>query len=84
MLMGLLWMGGLIMYGYASQMLGPLGLVLGWPIMMGCTVLTANAWGGVTGEWKGAPRVALWWVTIGVLLLIAGIIVISAATGPQN
>ncbi len=82
MLMGLLWMGGLLLYGYASRMLGPLGLVLGWPVMMGCTVLTANAWSAATGEWRGAPQSAILWITAGTLLLIAGICVISLAGRP--
>jgi len=82
LLMGLLWMGGLLMYGSASRMLGPLGLVLGWPIMMGCTVLTANAWGVITGEWRGAPVSAKAWVAVGVALLVAGIAVISQASPP--
>ncbi|MCP5115274.1 MAG: hypothetical protein GY953_30970, partial [bacterium] len=83
LLMGLLWMGGLLMYGYASRMLGPLGLVLGWPITMGCTVLVANAWGIVTGEWTGAPKSAKLWVSAGVALLIGGVALISAASGQQ-
>ena len=84
LLMGLLWMGGLLMYGYGSRLLGPLGLVLGWPIMMGCTVLTANAWGAVTGEWHGAPRSARFWIITGIILLIVGVSVIGYASKPAG
>ena len=80
-LMGLLWMAGLLLYGYGSRMLGSLGLILGWPVMMGCTVLTANAWGVATGEWVGASRAAKRWVTGGVILLVAGVLIISMAGG---
>jgi L-rhamnose-H+ transport protein len=77
--MGILWMGSNLLYGYGSQLMGPLGLTLGWPIMMGSVILTANGWGGVTGEWKGAPAAARVWIALGVLALLAGIQVIAAA-----
>lgn len=80
-LMGFLWMGGLVLYGYGSRLFGPLGLVFGWPIMMGTTVLAANVWGVVTGEWSGAPRAAKLWVGAGTTLLIGGVLIISLATG---
>jgi L-rhamnose-H+ transport protein len=80
-LMGALWMGGLLMFGYASRLMGPLGLVLGWPIMMGCTVIAANFWGAVTGEWNGAPPGAKVWIAVGVCVLIVGIGVIGIASG---
>jgi len=80
--MGLLWIGGYFLYGYGSQQLGPLGVVLGWPIMMSSMVLTGGGWGAITGEWKGAPRSAKRWMTIGVLLLIIGIAVIGVASRP--
>jgi L-rhamnose-H+ transport protein len=82
LLMGLLWMGGLLLYGVGSRMLGPLGLVLGWPVMMGLTVLTANAWGAVTGEWRGTSRSAKLWMLAGVVLMIAGVGVIGHASQP--
>lgn len=78
-MMGLLWIGGFILYGYASQALGSLGVVLGWPVMMSSMVLTGNAWGAVTGEWKGSAGSAKAWIVVGVLLLIAGIGVIGMA-----
>lgn len=78
-LMGLLWMGSNFAYAYGSAQMGPLGLSLGWPIMMGCVVLTANGWGAATGEWKGAGARAKNWMLAGVALLVAGIVVISLA-----
>ena len=78
--MGLLWIGGYILYGYGSQQLGPLGVVLGWPIMMSSMVLTGGGWGAITGEWEGAPRAAKLWMMAGVVLLIVGIGVIGAAS----
>jgi L-rhamnose-H+ transport protein len=77
--MGILWMGSNLAYSYGSAHLGPLGLALGWPMMMGCVVLTANGWGVATGEWHGAKTRAKAWITAGVLALIAGVVVIGSA-----
>lgn len=82
--MGLLWIGGYILYGHGSQQLGPLGVVLGWPIMMSSMVLTGGGWGVITGEWKGAPREAKLWMLSGVVLLIVGIAVIGVASRPAT
>jgi len=58
--------------------MGPLGLVLGWPVFMAAIVLTANAWGFLTGEWRNAGRRAVTWATRGNLLLVIGICVIAS------
>jgi L-rhamnose-H+ transport protein len=78
-LMGALWMGSNLAYGYGTSRLGPLGLVLGWPIMMACVVLTANGWGVATGEWRNAKPRSKGWIAAGVLLLVAGVAVIGSA-----
>jgi len=78
-LMGVLWMGSNLAYGYGSALLGPLGLALGWPILMGCIVLTANGWGMATGEWRDASRRAKAWMAAGVVTLITGVAVIGSA-----
>ncbi len=78
--MGFLWFGSNLIYGYGSQALGDMGLVLGWPVFMGAVVLTANGWGIVSGEWRDAPAAAMRWVAAGVALLIAGVSVIGYAS----
>ena len=55
-LMGLLWSGGIAVYGIALSKLGPLAPSLGWPILMISTIITGNLCGIATGEWKGAGR----------------------------
>ncbi len=78
--MGILWMGSNLADSYGSAHLGPLGLALGWPMMMGCVVLTANGWGVATGEWRGANSRAKVWIAAGVLALIAGVVVVGSAS----
>jgi L-rhamnose-H+ transport protein len=75
--MGLLWFGGISIYGMGGAALGKLGAVVGWPIFMAMVILTANVWGVLTGEWRGASRRARSYSWAGVAILIAAIYVIS-------
>lgn len=70
-LMGLLWFGGLSIYGMGAAAMGQLGAVVGWPAFMSTVILTANFLGFVAGEWKHAgPRAKrLEWSAIAVLIL---------------
>lgn len=77
--MGVLWLGGFFFYGLGATSLGDLGPVLGWPILMTVMVLVANAWGLVTGEWKGAGSRALGYLAAGTGIMIVAMIVISMA-----
>jgi len=76
--MAILWSGSNFVYGAGARGMGPLGLVLGWPVFMAAIVLTANAWGLLTGEWRGAGRRTAAWAVAGILLLVAGISVIAS------
>lgn len=78
MAMSLLWSGSNFAYGAGARGMGSLGLVLGWPIFMAAIVLTANAWGLLTGEWRGAGWPSLAWGGAGTLLLISGISLIAS------
>jgi len=77
--MAILWSGSNFTYGIGARAMGSLGLVLGWPIFMAAIVLTANLWGLLTGEWRGAQRNSLSWAIGGNSLLVAGISVIASA-----
>ena len=76
LLMGVLWFGSVVLYGWATLRIGALGAVLGWPLFMVTIVLGSAVWGVVTGEWKNAgmrarvlmgSAVAVLAVAIGVL-----------------
>jgi L-rhamnose-H+ transport protein len=77
--MAVLWSGSNFVYGAGARRMGSLGLVLGWPVFMAAIVLTANAWGTLTGEWRGVSRRAVTWTVVGNLLLVAGISVVALA-----
>jgi L-rhamnose-H+ transport protein len=75
--MAVLWSGSNYVYAAGARAMGSLGLILGWPIFMAAIVLTANGWGSLTGEWRGAARTALRWAATGCALLILGIWIIA-------
>ncbi|HXY01831.1 MAG TPA: L-rhamnose/proton symporter RhaT [Candidatus Limnocylindrales bacterium] len=77
--MAVLWSGSNFVYGAGARGMGTLGLVLGWPVFMAAIVLTANAWGVLTGEWRGATTRTITWAGSGCLLLVAGVVLIAGA-----
>lgn len=50
----LLWFGSLGIYGQGATLMGPIGPVIGWPILLGLSLIASNALGFFTGEWKNA------------------------------
>jgi len=77
--MAALWSGSNFVYSAGARGMCSLGLILGWPIFMAVIVLTANAWGLLMGEWRGAGRQAITWAATGCLLLVVGIWIIALA-----
>jgi L-rhamnose-H+ transport protein len=76
-LMGVLWMAGVVVYGAGAAALGNWGAIIGWPLFMSMVIVTGNVWGLLTGEWKNAPSAALRLSLAGVGVLIIAIAVIS-------
>src|SRR5262249_46053836 len=52
-LMGLFWFAGQTLYPLGISRMGGLGVVVGWPLLMGMIIVTRNAAGVLTGEWNG-------------------------------
>jgi L-rhamnose-H+ transport protein len=74
---GLLWYGGVVVYGMDAASLGKLGGIVGWPVFMTLDILAGIFWGAVTGEWKRASRRALAYCWAGVGILLLAIVLIS-------
>jgi L-rhamnose-H+ transport protein len=83
-LMGVMWMAGIGLYGAGARKLGDLGPSLGWAILMSSMVLVANVLGVLTGEWRGAPRVAQRRLWFGISILIAAISCLGYANHLQR
>ncbi len=75
--MGLLWFGGLSIYGMGAASLGQLGAVIGWPVFMSTVIITANVLGFLSGEWRHASTKARLLEWFGIAFLVWAIIVVS-------
>jgi L-rhamnose-H+ transport protein len=75
--MGIMWFGGVALYGRGVMNLGKLGASIGWPLIQSTAVASGSIIGIITGEWKGSGRKPLTTMIIGLFLLLIGIIVIS-------
>ena len=53
---GLCWFAALGVYGQGSALLGEIGPVIGWPILLGLSLIISNIWAYGSGEWKGAGK----------------------------
>ncbi len=80
-LMGALWMGSVYIYGAASSNMGTMGPILGWPLFMSAIIITSNAWGLATGEWKGISRKPIFIMLLGILVLIVGFCTLAYSSG---
>jgi L-rhamnose-H+ transport protein len=77
--MGFLWIGGVKLYGSGTTMLGSGGAMIGWPILMAFTIITANGLGFVSGEWRRSNRAILKYLYAGLGMLIGAVILAGSA-----
>jgi L-rhamnose-H+ transport protein len=75
--MAVCWFGSVELYGIAAASLGSYGPVLGWPMFLSSSIITANVWGLATGEWAQAAARARRLMFTGVGVLVAAIFVLG-------
>jgi L-rhamnose-H+ transport protein len=75
---GLLWFGGVVVYGMGAASLGSLGGIIGWPVFMTLDIIAGLFWGAFAGEWKGSSRATYAYAWTGVAVLLTAIVVIAA------
>ena len=80
MAMGALWVSGIICYGIGGSMLGEFRAVIGWPLTSAMSIVGANFWGALSGEWKGVGRKPIAVMGIAVLLLSVAMFIIGWAS----
>ena len=77
--MGLVWCGGLYLYGFGTSTLGSLGVVVGWVLFMSAIIIVGNLWGIWKGEWKDAPQSARALLNRGLIILIVAIVIVAVS-----
>jgi L-rhamnose-H+ transport protein len=80
LVMGVLWTGGVVLYGRGAASMGKVGAVVGWPLFLAVMILASTIWGFVTGEWKGSSSRAKQYMLAGMVVLL----VASALVGVAN
>jgi L-rhamnose-H+ transport protein len=78
-LMGAFWFGGQSLYGVGSSHMGGLGVVIGWPLLMGMIIITSNAAGIFTGEWRGVSTATTRFLGAGMIIILAALAVLAVA-----
>ena len=78
-LMGLMWCGGMYLYGSGAASMGSFGVVVGWVVFMSLVIIVGNLAGLWRGEWKGAPLQARLRLTQGLIILIIAIIIVAVS-----
>lgn len=68
--MAILWLIGLLFYGWGAAAMGLIGAVIGWPLFMAMLIVASTAIGFVTGEWKNARTMTKQWMGAGLAVLI--------------
>jgi L-rhamnose-H+ transport protein len=78
-LMGLFWFGGQSLYGLGISHMGSLGVVIGWPLLMGMIIITSNAAGVATGEWNGVSGATKRFLAAGMVTILVALGVLAMA-----
>lgn len=72
LLASIFWFGALGVYGQGAALIGPIGGVIGWPMLLGLSLIVSNFWAYRAGEWKDAKKP--------FNLLLAGLVVLIIAS----
>jgi len=81
--MGLLWYSALLLYGMASGELGKLGASVAFALFSSGTILFANLFGWLAGEWKGASRKTIQGFIKGMVFIVGAILIIAFGLNAQ-
>jgi len=81
-LMGILWFGNILLYGYGALVMGTNGSVYGWALSSAASILTSNVLGALAGEWDGAGIKAKTMMLLATVLLICSFAFLSMQSAP--
>lgn len=77
---GLLWFAALGTYGQGVALMGNIGTMICWPMMLGLSLIVSNIVAVLTGEWKGmSGPLKLMVLGVGIIIL-ATVVMAYAAT----
>ena len=75
---GVFWFSALGVYGQGAALMGEMGPVIGWPILLGLALIISNIWAYRAGEWQNA-KAPFKLLMIGLAVLILAICILGYA-----
>jgi L-rhamnose-H+ transport protein len=75
--MGILWFLAMIPYGMGAYYLGKLGTSVGWAINIAASLIIANTFGFLTGEWKIASATSRRVLFAGLAVLVGAMVLLA-------
>ncbi|WP_297090352.1 L-rhamnose/proton symporter RhaT [uncultured Draconibacterium sp.] len=79
-LAGLFWFAALGIYGQGAALMGSIGPVIGWPMLLGLSLIISNIWAYREGEWKNV-KVPFRIMLAGLTTIIIACIVLGYSNG---
>ena len=74
-LAGLFWFAALGIYGQGSALMGTMGPIIGWPMLLGLSLIISNIWAVRSGEWKNAKKpFELMLIGLGIIILASSLL----------
>ena len=74
-LAGLFWFAALGIYGQGAALMGTMGPIIGWPMLLGLSLIISNIWAVRSGEWKEAKKpFQLMLIGLGIIILAIGLL----------
>ena len=70
------WFAALGVYGQGAALLGEIGPVIGWPILLSLSLIISNYWAYKSGEWNNAKK-PFTTLLFGLFVLIISAIVLG-------
>lgn len=70
------WFGALGIYGQGATLMGDMGPVIGWPILLGVSLIVSNVWAYLNKEWHKNTK-SFRWLLFGLLVLIMATLILG-------
>ena len=75
--MALLWLSGVVIYGYGASLVGKYGTSVGFALFVPAQILASNTLGLLSGEWTGTALVTRRLLYAGVGVIVLAVLVLS-------
>ncbi len=79
-LAGLFWFAALGIYGQGAALMGSIGPVIGWPMLLGLSLIISNIWAYREGEWKDVKAPFRLMLT-GLVIIIVACVILGYSNG---